>query len=213
MEPRDVKIKRITQCKRLPWLLASAAGLPRAPFFAPPVLRAPTTPSSRDAIVIEGNRRVDAETVRSYFHAAPDGQFDDASRDVALKALIATGLFRQGFNRSLRRTASSVSPEAPVLDRIAFEGNKKVKDADLAAAIASKPRGTLQRRGAGDIPDVSSKLTAVWGRDEVSVVGRDYTTMATAASISSTQLRRAQRPPCGRFSLATTFSAKGSSAP
>ncbi|WP_171258260.1 hypothetical protein, partial [Acinetobacter baumannii] len=49
----------------------------------------------RERIVVEGNRRVDAETVRSYFHATSEGKFDEAARDAALKALIATNLFDQ----------------------------------------------------------------------------------------------------------------------
>ena len=59
--------------------------------------------------------------------------------------------------------------EAPVLDRVAFEGNKKVKDADLAAAIESKPRGSLQR--ATVQADVSRIVEAYRraGRAEVSV--------------------------------------------
>ena len=35
--------------------------------------------------------------------------------------------------------------ENPVINRIAFEGNKKVKDEQLSAEIQSKPRGTLSR--------------------------------------------------------------------
>jgi outer membrane protein insertion porin family len=35
--------------------------------------------------------------------------------------------------------------EAPVLDRVAFEGNKKIQDKELTAVIESKPRGPLQR--------------------------------------------------------------------
>ena len=35
--------------------------------------------------------------------------------------------------------------ENPVINRIAFEGNKKVKDEQLTAEIQSKPRGTLSR--------------------------------------------------------------------
>ena len=35
--------------------------------------------------------------------------------------------------------------ENPVIGRIAFEGNKKVKDEQLSAEIQSKPRGTLSR--------------------------------------------------------------------
>ena len=60
--------------------------------------------------------------------------------------------------------------EAPVLDRVAFEGNKKVKDADLAAAIESKPRGTLQRAAVqSDVGRIIEAYRHV-GRDEVSVV-------------------------------------------
>ena len=32
-----------------------------------------------------------------------------------------------------------------MLDRVAFEGNKKIKDKDLSTVVESKPRGTLQR--------------------------------------------------------------------
>lgn len=124
---------------------------------------------SRDLIVVEGNRRVDTETVRSYFHGAPDGRLDDAARDTALKALIATGLFdKVSIDRSGERLVVHLS-EAPVLDRVAFEGNKKVKDADLQAAIASKPRGALQR--ATVQADVNGIIEAYRhaGRDDVRV--------------------------------------------
>ncbi len=49
--------------------------------------------AAAETIEVEGNRRIDAETVRSYFHAASDGRLDEAARDAALKALLATGLF------------------------------------------------------------------------------------------------------------------------
>ena len=35
--------------------------------------------------------------------------------------------------------------ENPVINRVAFEGNKKAKDEQLKAEIQSKPRGTLSR--------------------------------------------------------------------
>ena len=49
--------------------------------------------ASAETITVEGNRRIDAETVRTYFKPGPDGRYDTAARDAALKALIATGLF------------------------------------------------------------------------------------------------------------------------
>ena len=100
---------------------------------------------ARETITVEGNRRVDADTVRSYFHAAPDGRFDEAARDAALKALLATGLFDNvRIERAGERLIVHLA-EAPVLDRVAFEGNKKIKDTELTAVVQSKPRGTLQR--------------------------------------------------------------------
>ena len=48
------------------------------------------TAQARETIDVQGNRRIDAETVRSYFHAAPDGRFDEAARDAGLKALLET---------------------------------------------------------------------------------------------------------------------------
>ena len=66
--------------------------------------------------------------MRSYFHAAPGGRFDDAARDAALKALLATGLFdKVTIERAGERLVVHLT-EAPVLDRVAFEGNKKIKD-------------------------------------------------------------------------------------
>ncbi|HWL75172.1 MAG TPA: hypothetical protein VNQ74_14980, partial [Burkholderiaceae bacterium] len=82
------EIRRITQRNRITLRLAGALGL----IFATPAV-AEIAPPSQTSIIVEGNRRVDAETVRSYFHAGTEGRFDNAARDAALKALIATGLF------------------------------------------------------------------------------------------------------------------------
>ncbi|MGY3446109.1 outer membrane protein insertion porin family [Bradyrhizobium sp. USDA 4473] len=109
------------------------------------LLVAPVAAQSVDAITIEGNRRVEAETVRSYFRPGPGGHFDQAAIDDALKELVGTGLFQDvKINRVGGRIVVSVI-ENPVIDRVAFEGNKKVKDEQLSAEIQSKPRGTLSR--------------------------------------------------------------------
>jgi outer membrane protein insertion porin family len=125
---------------------------------------------ARDSIDVQGNRRIDAETVRSYFHAAPDGRFDEATRDAALKALLATGLFdKVTIDRAGERLAVHLT-EAPVLDRVAFEGNKKIQDKELTAVIESKPRGTLQRAMVqADVGHIMEAYRHA-GRDDVGVV-------------------------------------------
>src|ERR1700730_5204490 len=146
-------------------LLIATLGLCYAPAAAND-----TGPQARETITVEGNRRIYADTVRSYFHASPDGRFDEASRDAALKALLTTGLFdKVTIERSGERLVVHLT-EAPVLDRVAFEGNKKIQDKQLTAIIESKPRGTLQR--AMVQADVGHIIEAYRhkGRDDVGVV-------------------------------------------
>jgi outer membrane protein insertion porin family len=46
------------------------------------------------SISVEGNRRVEVETIRSYFKPGPGGRLDQGAIDDGLKALIETGLFQ-----------------------------------------------------------------------------------------------------------------------
>jgi outer membrane protein insertion porin family len=126
--------------------------------------------TAHETIAVEGNRRIDADTVRSYFHPNSEGRYDEAGRDAALKALIATGLFddvkitQTGDHLIVKLT------EAKVIERVAFEGNKKVKDENLTAVVQSKARGPLQRATVqADVERIVEAYRHV-GRDEVKVV-------------------------------------------
>ena len=153
-------------------LLAAALGLFSVP-AASAEIDAKTREAdakTRDAIEVQGNRRIDAETVRSYFHSSPDGRYDEAARDAALKALLATGLFdRVTIDRAGERLIVHLA-EAPVLDHVGFEGNKKIKDKELGTVVESKPRGALQRAVVQS--DVGRIMEAYRhaGRDDVAVV-------------------------------------------
>jgi outer membrane protein insertion porin family len=97
------------------------------------------------SIVIQGNRRVDADTVRSYFKVAPGEHLDAAKINAALKALYGTGLFQDvQMSQSGGKLIVTVV-EAPVINKIAFEGNKRLKDEQLLQEIDSKERGALSR--------------------------------------------------------------------
>jgi outer membrane protein insertion porin family len=98
------------------------------------------------SIVVEGNRRVEANTIRSYFRGANGDERLDAARiDAGIKALYATGLFQDvRVSHSGGRLVVTVV-ENQVINRVAFEGNKKSKDEQLLAEIQSKPRGTFSR--------------------------------------------------------------------
>src|ERR1700674_2440105 len=112
--------------------------------FAMPV-SSPAVAQSVASIQVEGNRRVEVETIRSYFRPDPGGHLDQAQIEDGLKALIETGLFQDvKISQSGGHLVVTVI-ENPVIGRVAFEGNKKVKDEQLSAEIQSKPRGTLSR--------------------------------------------------------------------
>jgi len=97
------------------------------------------------SIVVEGSRRVEADTIRSYFKPGPGGRLGPEQEDEALKALLATGLFSDvRISHAGNRIVVTVV-ENPVINRVAFEGNKKAKDEQLTAEVQSKPRGTLSR--------------------------------------------------------------------
>ena len=132
--------------------------------------QAETSARTREAIE---SRAIAASTPRRCVRIStrrPTGGIDAAARDAALKALLATGLFDNvTIERAGERLVVHLA-EAPVLDRVAFEGNKKIKDKDLSAVVESKPRGTLQR--AAVQADVGRIMEAYRhaGRDDVGVV-------------------------------------------
>jgi outer membrane protein insertion porin family len=97
------------------------------------------------SISVEGNRRVEADTIRSYFRAGPGGRIGPVEIDNGLKALYATGLFQDVQIRQPGGRVVVVVVENPVINRIAFEGNRRVKDEQIAGEIQSKARGTLSR--------------------------------------------------------------------
>ena len=105
----------------------------------------PAAAQTVSSIQVEGNRRVELETIRSYFKPGPGGRLDQAAIDDGLKALIETGLFQDVKINSAGGRLLVTVVENPVIGRVAFEGNKKVKDEQLSAEIQSKPRGTLSR--------------------------------------------------------------------
>ncbi|MGY3409626.1 outer membrane protein insertion porin family [Bradyrhizobium sp. GM5.1] len=98
------------------------------------------------SISVEGNRRVEVETIRSYFKPGPGGRLDQGAIDDGLKALIETGLFQDvRINRGAGGQIVVSVVENPVIGRIAFEGNKKIKDEQLTGEVQSKARGTFSR--------------------------------------------------------------------
>jgi outer membrane protein insertion porin family len=101
--------------------------------------------ATEPAIEVAGNRHIDADVIRSHFHASSDGLLDAAARDKALKSLYATGLFEDVQISAAGDHILVKVIENPTIDKMAFEGNKKVKDDDLKSVVQSKTGGPLNR--------------------------------------------------------------------
>jgi outer membrane protein insertion porin family len=95
------------------------------------------------AIDVTGNRRIEAETIRSYMLLQPGDQFDADRLDRSLRTLFATGLFR---DVTVARNGDRISvavDENPVVNRVAFEGNSKVSDDVLRVEVALRPNAVF----------------------------------------------------------------------
>ncbi len=91
-------------------------------------------------IRIEGTQRIDPATVQSYMVVNPGDPFDAARINQSLKSLYATGLFSDVvMERDLNALIVRVD-ENPVINRIAFEGNRKIDDDALEAEVQLRPR-------------------------------------------------------------------------
>ena len=97
------------------------------------------------AIRVEGNKRVEPETVKTYLTFNVGDPYDLARVDESLKALFATGLFQDVRIRREGGTVVIVVVENPIVSRVAFEGNSEVEDDALTAEVQLKPRTVYTR--------------------------------------------------------------------
>jgi outer membrane protein insertion porin family len=127
---------------RLVWMVGLAAGLAFTAFGIQ-VASAQDNISNGDPIqqiVIEGNQRIEAETVRSYMQLNAGDPFDAKRIDRALKNMFATGLFADvNFRRDGGALVVQVV-ENPIINKLAFEGNDRIDDKALQDEVSLKPR-------------------------------------------------------------------------
>ncbi len=96
-------------------------------------------------IRVEGNRRLEPETVRSYMKLSVGQPYDDAKADETIRALFSTGLFSDvKINRTSTGVVVSVV-ENPVIAQVVFEGNSEVEKSALEAEVQLKPRAVFTR--------------------------------------------------------------------
>jgi outer membrane protein insertion porin family len=101
---------------------------------------------SFSTVSIEGNKRVEGETILAYL-AIPRGQsVSGGELNDAYQRLLGSGLFEtveiipQGSRLVIK------VKEYPTVNKIAFEGNKRIKDDDLSGIVQSQSRRVFSPR-------------------------------------------------------------------
>lgn len=163
--------------------------------------------ASAQTIVVQGTQRVDAETIRSYFRGTDQGRINDA-----VKELYATGLFSDvRVTRDGGRIVVRVV-ENQMINRIAFEGNSRLKSNMLSREVQSRSRGAYnpstveadiqrlkdvyRRAGRGDasvtartVPLANGRIDVVYTINEGGKTGIREINFSGNASYSSYRLR------------------------
>ena len=97
------------------------------------------------AVQIQGNVRAEVETIRNYLQLKEGQAYDPAAADRSLKALFATGLFSDVTIDMQGNTLVVKVTENPIINRVAFEGNRKIEDDKLRDEVQSKARQVFTR--------------------------------------------------------------------
>ena len=121
--------------------VVGAVTVPVASFVAPSAAAA----ASVRSISVEGNTRVDPETVRAYLTIKPGQNFGPSDIDESIATLFATGLFADVQIVQRGSTLVVIVKENPIINRVNFEGNRGLSDETLQGVVQSKPRSVLTR--------------------------------------------------------------------
>ena len=130
------------------WRAALAAwALVAAVLLQPAIANAQSGAAVRDIEVV-GAQRVDPDTVRSYMQVRPGDVLGPRSISDALKSLFETGYFSD-VSIDMRGGVMVVTvAENPIVNRIAFEGNRRIDDETLGPETQLKPRQIFTRSAA-----------------------------------------------------------------
>lgn len=120
-------------------------------------------------VEVRGNSRVDAETIRNYIQIKPGKSFSSADIDQAVKALFGTGLFSDVQINQVGSSLVVTVSEYKVVNQVLFQGNKKIKDAQLSNTVQLKPRSSFSQAAAdADIEAIKAAYAHI-GRNDATV--------------------------------------------
>lgn len=114
-----------------------------------------------DNIQVNGLERLEKETVLSYFPISEGEVVDQTRINDALKSLFQTGLFADINMQADKGTVFITVKENPIINQIAFEGNKRIEDEELSTELNLRPRQVFQKT---KIQEAVTRLYQVYRR-------------------------------------------------
>lgn len=131
---------RGTNGRRMLRQTAVAVFLGLAATSAPFLTSAQAQSYSFSDVSVEGNERVDAATIISYAGIARGEEVSAAALNDAYQRIVNSGLFETVEVSPQGGTLVITVKEYPIVNVINFEGNKRLKDEQLAELTTSKSR-------------------------------------------------------------------------
>lgn len=116
-----------------------------SPAVAPPPVVAPVSGGTIKSINVTGSQRLEPDTVRSYIQLRPGQPYTTESLDQAIRDLFETELFTDVQIRDNNGDLTIEIRENPVINRIIFEGNKRLKEDKILKEIKLAPRQIFTR--------------------------------------------------------------------
>lgn len=132
--------------------------------FALAILAASVSVGYAANVVVEGNSRVETTTILSYVQ--------DQTPEAAKRDLMATGLFSSVDVTMRGETLVVRVKENDVINRVAFEGNKKLKSDVFEGELQLKPRGAFSQSALDADIAVIKEIYQRVGRSNAQVTAR-----------------------------------------
>ncbi|TFF25241.1 outer membrane protein assembly factor BamA [Jiella endophytica] len=119
-------------------------------------------------IAVSGNSRVDADTIRGFIDIKPGQNVTDADQDAAVRRLYSTGLFSNVRISQSGGTLNVAVDENQIVNQVLFQGNSKIKDAQLSAAVQTAPRGAYSQTTVdADVESIKRAYVSIGRSDAV----------------------------------------------
>jgi len=112
---------------------------------AAPAAAQDALPTVIKTIQVQGNQRIEANTVASYLLFAPGDPYSETRLDTSVKTLYATGLFADVSIDPRDGNVLVSVIENPIINRVILEGNKSLKSDKITDEISAEPRAIFTR--------------------------------------------------------------------